>query len=125
MKEYSSKWKGSKKPKKQRKYLANTPLHTRRKIMSVNLSAELRKEINKRNIPVRKGDKVKVMRGMFKNKEAKVEKVLRKDYKLLLEGIMIEKKDGSKVKFPIYYSNVQIIELDMADKKRITKKKVK
>jgi large subunit ribosomal protein L24 len=122
MKEYSNKWKSSIKPKKQRKYLANAPLHTRRKIMSSNLSAELRKEVNKRNIPVKKGDKVKIMRGIFKGKIAKVEKVLRRDYKLLLEGIMIEKKDGSKVKFPIHYSNVQITELDMADKKRITKK---
>ncbi|MFA5302953.1 MAG: 50S ribosomal protein L24 [Candidatus Nanoarchaeia archaeon] len=122
MKEYSSQWKNSIKPKKQRKYLANAPLHTRRTIMSANLSKELRKDVNKRNIPVRKGDKVKIMRGRFKEKTAKVEKVLRKDYKLILEGIMIEKKDGTKVKFPIHYSNVQIIELDLADKKRITKK---
>ena len=122
MKEYSNKWKSSIKPKKQRKYLANAPLHTKRKIMSANLSKELRKEINKRNIPVRKGDKVKIMRGIFRGKIAKVEKVLRRDYKLLLEGIMKEKKDGSKVKFPLHYSNVQILELDLADKKRITKK---
>ena len=122
MKEYSSQWKNSIKPKKQRKYLANAPLHTRRTIMSANLSKELRKDVNKRNIPIRKGDKVKIMRGRFKEKTAKVEKVLRKDYKLILEGIMIEKKDGTKVKFPIHYSNVQIIELDLADKKRITKK---
>ncbi|MFA5333335.1 MAG: 50S ribosomal protein L24 [Candidatus Nanoarchaeia archaeon] len=122
MKEYSSQWKNSVKPKKQRKYLANAPLHTRRTIMSANLSKELRKDVNKRNIPIRKGDKVKIMRGRFKEKTAKVEKVLRKDYKLILEGIMIEKKDGTKVKFPVHYSNVQIIELDLADKKRITKK---
>ena len=122
MKEYSNKWRSSIKPKKQRKYLANAPLHTKRKIMSANLSTELRKEVSKRNIPVRKNDKVKIMRGKFKNKIAKVEKVLRKDYKLLLEGIMIEKKDGTKIKFPIHYSNVQIIELDLTDKKRITKK---
>ena len=124
MKEYSSKWKSSIKPKKQRKYLANAPLHTKRKIMSVNLAKSLRKEAGKRSLPVRKGDKVKVMRGKFKGKEAKVEKVLRKDYKLLLEGLFNEKKDGSKVALPINYSNVQIIELEMTDKLRM-KKKVK
>lgn len=122
MKEYSNQWKSSIKPKKQRKYLANAPLHTKRTIMSANLSKELRKDVNKRNIPVRKGDKVKIMRGKFKERIAKVEKVLRKDYKLILEGITVEKKDGTKVKCPIHYSNVQIIELDLADKKRITKK---
>jgi large subunit ribosomal protein L24 len=125
MKEYSNQWKSSIKPKKQRKYLANAPLHTRRTIMSANLSKELRKDVKKRNIPVRKGDKVKIMRGKFKEKIAKVEKVLRRDYKLLLEGIIVEKKDGTKVKFPIHYSNVQILELDLADKKRINKKEIK
>ena len=96
MKDYSKYWKGSIKPKKQRKYLANAPLHTRRTIMSVNLSKPLRKELKKRSIPAIKGDKVKILRGEYKAKEAKVEKVLRKKYKLLLEGITAEKKDGSK-----------------------------
>ncbi|MDD5053993.1 MAG: 50S ribosomal protein L24 [Candidatus Nanoarchaeia archaeon] len=122
MKEYSNKWKGSIKPKKQRKYLKNAPLHTKRKIMSVNLSKSLRKDAKKRSIPVRKGDKVKILRGTFKGKTAKVEKVLRKDYKLLLEGITIEKKDGTKINYPTHYSNVQIVELDLNDKKRIKEK---
>jgi len=126
MKNYSSKWKGSVKPKKQRKYLNNAPLHTRRKIMSSNLSRELRKQVNKRSIPVRKGDKVKIMRGMFKGKIAKVEKVNRRSYKLLIEGLLVTKKDGSKVGYPIHYSNVQIVELDLNDKLRIkNKQKVK
>ncbi len=122
MKKYSSNWKRSIKPKKQRKYLANAPLHIRRTIMSVNLSKPLRKELKKRSIPVVKGDKVKILRGDYKAKEAKIEKVLRKKYKLLLEGITSEKKDGSKYFVPIHYSNVQIIELNSSDKRRLGKK---
>jgi large subunit ribosomal protein L24 len=125
MNEFSKNWNSSIKPKKQRKYLNNAPLSTRQKIMKCNLSKELRKEIKKKNITVRKGDKVKILRGDNKGKTAKVEKVSRRTYKLLLEGIMNQKKDGTKVYAPIHYSNVQIIELDLNDKKRLAEKKVK
>ena len=48
-KKYSNSWKGSKQPRKQRKYRANAPLHTRHKMASANLSKELRKKYSKRN----------------------------------------------------------------------------
>ena len=53
----------SKKPSKQRKRFFNAPLHKRGKIMSVNLSPELRNKYGKRSIPIRVGDKVRIMRG--------------------------------------------------------------
>jgi large subunit ribosomal protein L24 len=124
-KKFSKKWVKSRQPRKQRKYLLNAPLHTRAKIMACNLSTELRKKYNLRRVKVRKGDKVKVMRGMFKKTTAKVEKVDRKNYKLSLEGVKIEKKDGTKLSYPVHYSNVQIIELDLSDKKRFQKKEKK
>lgn len=124
-KDYSKKWKTSGQRRKQRKYLAHAPNHKRAKIMTCNLSKELRKKYNTRSMRVRKGDKVRIMRGMFKKKEAKVEKVLRKKYKLVLEGIKTEKKDGTKLNYLIHYSNVQIIELDLSDNKRLKNKEKK
>jgi len=128
-KEFIKSWNSSVQPRKQRKYLANAPLHVRQRIMKSNLSKELRKEYEGvRSLRVRKGDTVKIMRGMFKGKEAKVTKVNRSNYKLLLENINIERKDGTKVSYPVHYSNVQLIKLDLTDKKRITikaKEKVK
>ena len=65
---FSIHWKSSKQPRKQRKYAANAPLHLRKKFVSANLSKDLRKKQGKRNIPLRKGDIVKIMRGKFKGK---------------------------------------------------------
>ena len=67
-KKFSTSWKASKRPGKQRKYSANAPLHLKKKFVSVNLSKELRKKYEKRNIPVKKGDMVKIMKKIRKNR---------------------------------------------------------
>ncbi len=118
-KKFSNAWISSKQPRKQRKYLANAPLHTKRKIISSNLSKELRKKYGKRATPLKKGDVVKIMRGKFKGKTGKVLSIKTKLQKIILEGIQIQKKDGSKVNFPLRHSNLQIIELNLEDKKRV------
>src|SRR3989338_10987650 len=84
---FSKHWSGSKKPGKQRKYAANLPLHLKKKLVSVNLSKELRKKQGKRNVSVRKGDMVKIMRGKFKKKQGKVLEVKLKTGKIIVEGI--------------------------------------
>jgi len=111
-------WKSSKQPRKQRKYLANAPLHIKMKLMGVNLSKELRKKYQKRSVALRKKDTVKIMRGKFKGKKGKVIKVLLKTQKVEVEGIQIKKQDGSKVNIKLRPSNLQIIELNVEDKKR-------
>ena len=105
-------------PRKQRKYAANLPLHLKKKLVSVNLSKELRKKQGKRNVSVRKGDTVKVMRGKFKKKQGKVLEVRLKTGKIIVEGIQTKKMDGSKVNVPMRASNLQIFELDTTDKRR-------
>jgi large subunit ribosomal protein L24 len=117
-KKFSTMWKSSKQPRKQRKYIANAPLHIKRKLMSVNLSKELRKKYQKRSVPLRKKDTVKIMRGKFKGKKGKIIKVLLKTQKVEVEGIQIKKQDGSKVNIKLRPSNLQIIELNVEDKKR-------
>ena len=59
--------------------------------MSVNLAKDLRIIHKKKSTIVRKGDKIKILRGQFKGKIAKVEKVLTKYEKLYIEGITITK----------------------------------
>ena len=115
---FSTHWKSSKQPRKQRKYLANAPLHIKMKLMSVNLSKELRKKYKKRSIPLRKKDTVKIMRGKFKGKKGKIMKVALKTQKVEVEGIQIKKQDGSKVNIKLRPSNLQLIELNVEDKKR-------
>lgn len=120
-KKFSIKWKASKQPRKQRKYLANAPLHIKRKMLSVNLSKDLRKKHEKRNILLRKGDIVKIMRGKFKKKQGKVTEIKTKKGKIYIENMQVKKQDGSKANIPFRASNLQIIELNMEDKKRFKK----
>ncbi len=117
-KKFSKKWQGSKLPRKQRKFLAKLPLHLKKKTLSVNLSKDLRKKHSKRNIPLRKGDTVKIMRGKFAKKQGKVIRILRKQEKIYIEGIQVKKLDGSKVDVPMKPSNLQIINLVLDDRKR-------
>jgi large subunit ribosomal protein L24 len=122
---FSKSWKSSKQPRKQRKFLANAPIHIKRKTLSVNLSKELRKKHERRNIIVRKGDKVKIMRGKSKGKEGKIVSVRTKMNAVYVEGIQVKKRDGSKSNVRLQPSNLQITELNLDDKKRIKAKEEK
>ncbi|MEM2089947.1 MAG: 50S ribosomal protein L24 [Candidatus Pacearchaeota archaeon] len=119
MKEFSTKWIASKSRKKQRKYRAKAHKKLRHKMMSINLSKELRARFKRRSIPPRKGDLVKVLRGEFKNKEGKIAKVDMKKYRVYIEGIQKTKKDGTKINVPFRPSVLQIKELNLEDKRRI------
>jgi len=117
-KKFSKSWKSSKQPRKQRKYRYNAPLHIKQKFMHVHLSKELREKYNRRNMGIRKGDKVKVLRGEFKGHSNKVNRVDLKNTKVFIEGIEITKKDGAKVARSIEPSNLVIVELNLDDKMR-------
>jgi large subunit ribosomal protein L24 len=106
-------------PRKQRKALYTAPLHIRRKIMSANLSKDLRAEIGKRSLPIRVGDKVQVVRGDFKGHEGKVESIDAKRYKVTVEGVTLSKPDGNAVLLPVHPSNLMIIEADLKDERRL------
>jgi len=118
MKEWVKNWIRSKKPRKQRKYVYNAPLHVQQKLVNVHLSLELRKKYGKRNVGVRKEDKVKIMRGQFKGKTGKVVAVNLKKQKVNVEGIENVRKEGTKAYYPLQPSNLMITELFLDDKKR-------
>lgn len=118
-KEFSTQWNASIQPRKQRKYIFNAPLHTKHKFLSANLSKSLREKYGKRNLPLRKGDEVLVMRGSFAKKKAKVTSVDLKNSRIVLEGIQRAKKDGSKVNVFFRPNILQIQTLNLDDKKRI------
>ncbi|HLG24246.1 MAG TPA: 50S ribosomal protein L24 [Candidatus Nanoarchaeia archaeon] len=119
MKQFSSDWKSSKKPKKQRKYRFEAPLHIKQKLVHVHLSKDLRAKHKMRSIGVKKGDVVKIQRGQYKKKEGKVERVDLKDSKIFVHGVELAKRDGSKKLLAIDPSNVMITELNTDDKLRL------
>ena len=117
-KQWSKKWVSSKQPRKQRKYRYNAPNHVRHKLLSAHLSKELRKQFNKRSIPLRKGDEVEVMVGTFKKTKGLVERVDMKNLKVYIEGVKVKKVDGSQVSKSINPSNLKITKLNLSDKMR-------
>jgi len=118
---FSNTWKRSTQPRKQRKFRYNAPLHIRQKLIGVHLSKELRQKHKRRTVGLRKGDKVKVLRGQFKGKTGKVERIDLKKLKVYIMGIESVKKEGTKEYIPIDPSNLLLTELNLEDKKRRAK----
>lgn len=94
-------------------------LHEQQKKVSAMLSKELVKEYKIKSLAVRKGDTVKIMRGQFKGKSGKIEKVDLKRERVFVEKAELVKANGSKAKYPIHPSNLMITSVEMSDKKRI------
>jgi len=116
---FNKNWVASKQPRKQRKFLANAPNHIKRRLMASHLNKTLKTKYEIRSIEVRKGDEVKIMRGSFKKKQAKVSSVDIKNTRIQLEGINRSKKDGEKVPVWFHPSNVLIVKLEDSDTRRL------
>ncbi len=117
-KKFVKSWNRSKQPRKQHKYRYNAPLNIKSKFLGSHLSKQLREKYKKRSIVIRKGDSIKVLRGQFKGKTGKIERVDIKKCKVYITGIEVAKKDGTKALYPIHPSNLIINELNLDDKKR-------
>ena len=109
----------SSKPKKQRKQHYTMPLHMQQKSFAAHLSKELRKELRRRSLEIRKDDKVKIMKGKHKGKSGKVVDVNRKKKQVFIEKIMAKKTDGREVGIPFRPSNLLLIEVARDDRKRL------
>ncbi len=105
-------------PRKQRRFRFRAPLHVRQKMVAAHLSKELRDELKRRSLPVRRGDKVRIMRGKFRGQEGVVARVDLRRLKVFVEGITQKKADGKEVLFPLDPSNLMIIEVDRSDERR-------
>jgi large subunit ribosomal protein L24 len=116
--EFKSTWKKSAQPRRQRKYRFNAPRSVARKMVSAHLDKPLREKYGKRSFTLRVGDVVKVMRGNYKGKEGKVERVDLKKLKILVSGCEVIRVNGQKSRVKIDPSNVKIVDLKLDDKKR-------
>jgi large subunit ribosomal protein L24 len=111
-------WTKSSQPRKQRRAFYNAPLHKRQKLVAAPLSPELRKQYGVRTLPVRVGDEVVIMRGMFKGHRGKVVKVDLKKMRIHVEGATITNTRGEPRFYPIHPSNVMIVSLKLDDERR-------
>ena len=115
---FSLSWNASTQPRKQRKYRFHAPLHLRKKFVHATLTKELRKKYQRRAVALRTQDTVRVMRGQFKSRTGAVEEVDLKTSKVFVIGMEMVKKDGSKSRYPLDASNLQITSLHLDDKQR-------
>jgi len=123
---WSARWKGSKQPRKQRKYSYNAPLGVKRKLMfSANLSKNLREKVGKRTVVLRKGDEVVVKRGSSKGSVGEVIETNIKKGFINIKDLKRKKPDGTEYNVPIKASNVQIIKLNLDDSRRVKGLKTK
>jgi large subunit ribosomal protein L24 len=108
----------SKKPRKQRNWLRDMPLHKRGSQFNAKLEKAVAEQMDVKRMPLRVNDHVRVISGQFKDLEGKVLEVRRDDYKITVEEITKEKADGSLHYYPIHPSKVIITKLVDVDKRR-------
>ncbi|BBL45804.1 50S ribosomal protein L24 [Nanobdella aerobiophila] len=116
---WSKSWKSSIKPKKQRKYLINAPLHIRGKIISSMLSKDIKNIIGVNSLSLRVGDYVKILRGKYRKVEGFVFYIDRKRYKVYIDNAKFSTKKGQERYRPIHYSKLLILRLNLKDKERL------
>jgi|GEM_PF-123731 len=105
-------------PRKQRRRLAEAPKHKKHKLLSATLSKELRQRFQRRSLPLRKGDKVKVLMGGFKGAEGEVIRIDVDALKVYVDKATIKKRDGSETLRAMQPSNLMITDVDIRDKAR-------
>lgn len=113
------------KPRTSRKKMYNMPLHLRKKLLRVHLSKELKQKLgtSKRALTVKKGDKVKVVRGTYKGKEGVIVRVSYKRKKVYVEGISRVNSRGKDVFVPLEPSNLILLDVVMdKDREKILKR---
>ena len=115
----------SKQPRKQRLAHYTAPYHRRHREMSSPIDKGLRERqlsrgfMYPRAMPVKKGDRVMIVRGEGKSKSATaVSLVDRKARKVYVEGFNYFKSDGTELQRPIDASNLVIINPDWSDIRR-------
>eukprot|EP00043_Microstomoeca_roanoka_P020688 m.253718 g.253718 ORF g.253718 m.253718 type:complete len:142 (+) comp17282_c0_seq1:456-881(+) len=112
--------------RKCRKAHFTAPSSERRRIMTAPLSKELREKYNVRNIPVRKDDEVRIVRGSSKGTTGKITTCYRKKWVVYIERAVREKRNGMTVPIGFHPSKVEITKLKLdKDRKQILERRNK
>lgn len=102
-------------PRRQRKALFTADHFERRRRMAVPLSRELRARFGRRQVPVRKGDTVRVLSGSYVGREERVAKVDRRGYSVTLDNVTGKTADAKLKPLPIRTSHLLLTRLNLAD----------
>jgi len=105
----------SKKPRKQRKALANLPYHQKNKVLRAPLDPVKYSSSKVKRVTLRTGDTVKVLRGSRQGHEGKIAEVNLKRGKVSIEKALLQKADNKEV--PLWFdpSNLVVTKVDLSD----------
>lgn len=85
----------------------------RYKLLSANLSKDLRTKYNVKSLPVRRDDEVLVVRGNYKDSKGRVNTVYRKKWCIYVDKVTESKQNGATIKIPLDPSNVVLTKLKL------------
>lgn len=102
-------------PRKQRRAVYEASTAVRRKQMAVLLSRDLRTRYGRRQVPVRKGDTVRVIRGSYIGREERVAKIDRRGYSVTLDNITVKTGEAKLKPLPIRTSALVLTRLNLSD----------
>lgn len=110
--------------RKSRRAHFSAPSHLKYKLMSANLSKELREKHGIKSLPIRKDDEVLIVRGGQAEVKGKVQQVYRRRWCVYVEKAQKQKKNGALIKIPIDPSNCLITKLKLTpDREDLIKRK--
>lgn len=114
------------KPRYQRFYRFNAPMHVRQHFVHAHVEKSLKTKLklSKRAVQIAKGDTVKLMTGAKRGTTGKVTSVNLKTGKITIDSVMRKNSRGKEHGVPISPSNVYIIDLNLSDRVRAAKLKV-
>lgn len=121
MTDWSTSWRASSDPGKQRKDRENAPYHQQGRFLSARLADDIRERVGTKSLPVRTGDRVEVMRGDHRGATGEVTDIDTDDHRIYVDGIERESVSGAETKIPLAPSNLRITKLDLDDAKRLAK----
>ncbi len=102
-------------PRHQRKAVFTADTFERRKRMSVPLSRELRRRYGRRQVPVRKGDTVRILSGSYVGREERVAKVNRRSYTVTLDNVTGKTADAKMKPLPMRTNHLLLTKLNLSD----------
>jgi len=110
-------------PRHQRKAVYTADLFERRRRMAVPLSRELRRRYGRRQLPVRKGDTVRILSGSYVGREERVAKVNLRNYSVTLDNVTGKTGDAKLKPLPVRPNHLVLTKLNLADpwRRRILK----
>ncbi len=110
----------SSKPRMQRLFRFNAPLHIKQRYMHAHLDGQLKTKLklSSRSVRIVSGDTIKVMSGAHRGKIGKVTSVNLRLNKIAISGIVRKDAKGKEKQILIRPNNVYITELNLTDKVR-------